>query len=585
MMLEVGSLVGMRYVIEEHISSGGFGAVYRASDREIRHHQVALKILHRPSASEEEQKAALRELKLIASVAHPSVVQFKEYGWHQGRLWFAMPWYRGKTLDRILGDGDARAAMSRSDARLLFTRIAHGLAAMHAMGIQHHDIKPENIFVAQIAGFPAGLPVLLDLGIATQRGENPIGLTVEYASPETAAAMLGEATAPIGGAADVYSLALVLRNALDPDLAEPVYATDIMPVLRARATYPARLSKKRKLRYLRPYFERWLSQDPTERPTAAELASELAVLTAPEDRRHARLRTLKRMAPMLFLTLVMVSALVLQLREQETALVVTSRELAEQREVGDALRRQAEAQLDQLEINARKLGNERKQLGQTLALARQLNGRLSDAAKRYEELDVRHAELKAEREDLSLELLRVTDERDKLTAEKQTLAQERARIDAENEQLNTDNERLSAELEASESARDTLTKERDTLTKERDTLAKAQSKLTQEHDDLEKERDALTKERDALAKEQSKLTRELAAKDEKQESTARKRDEALAEVRALEGELTKAKAEQRQLENRVRVLEARPAQAKRAPAAKKPAKKPAKRARARRKAR
>src|SRR5689334_14392787 len=60
--LAVGSTIGQRYVIEKHISSGGFGAVYLAADREIRHHQVALKLMHRPAASEAERESALREL-------------------------------------------------------------------------------------------------------------------------------------------------------------------------------------------------------------------------------------------------------------------------------------------------------------------------------------------------------------------------------------------------------------------------------------------------------------------------------------------------------------------------------------------
>ena len=172
--LGVGDIIADRYVIEEHISSGGFGAVYRASDRQIRHHQVALKLLHLPAADDAARQAALRELTLIASVSHPSVVQFKDYGWFEGRLWFAMPWYRGETLDQRFRDSaraDPRSAAPL--ARPIFERIARGLAAMHAVGIHHHDIKPENIFVADIAGFDGGLPVLLDLGIAAQRGEGP----------------------------------------------------------------------------------------------------------------------------------------------------------------------------------------------------------------------------------------------------------------------------------------------------------------------------------------------------------------------------------------------------------------------------
>src|SRR5689334_3058344 len=83
--LEVGQTLGQRYVIEERISEGAYGEVFRASDREIRSHQVALKLLRRPAANETERAEALRELMLIATVSHPSVVQFKDYGWFENR--------------------------------------------------------------------------------------------------------------------------------------------------------------------------------------------------------------------------------------------------------------------------------------------------------------------------------------------------------------------------------------------------------------------------------------------------------------------------------------------------------------------
>src|SRR5690606_35972253 len=98
----VGRVIAGRYAIEARVGSGAFGDVFRARDTEVRGHVVALKLLHQASPSDEERERALRELRLIASVFHPSVVQFKDHGWHEGRLWFVMPWYEGETLeDRI----------------------------------------------------------------------------------------------------------------------------------------------------------------------------------------------------------------------------------------------------------------------------------------------------------------------------------------------------------------------------------------------------------------------------------------------------------------------------------------------------
>ena len=69
-------------------------------------------------------EAALRELTLIASVSHPSVVQFKDYGWHEGRLYFAMPWYRGRTL--------TAAAPGRVDSPPTSTRSAPSASRVRA---------------------------------------------------------------------------------------------------------------------------------------------------------------------------------------------------------------------------------------------------------------------------------------------------------------------------------------------------------------------------------------------------------------------------------------------------------------------
>jgi len=545
--LPVGSVIGQRYVIEQHISSGGFGAVYRASDREISHHQVALKLLHRAAASTEEREAALRELMLIATVSHPSVVQFKDYGWYEGRLWFAMPWYRGKTLDAILGVDAAAVPMTRPDARVLFSRIAQGLAAMHAVGIHHHDIKPENIFVAEIAGFPGGLPVLLDLGIATQRGENPKGLTVEYASPETAAAMLGSYTKPIGGAADVYSLALVLRNALDPTAATPVRTNEVLPLLLQRSQEPVALSKARELAFLAPYFRRWLSLDPLERPTASELADELSVLTEPEERRAARMRLLKRIVPIVVVAGLMIAALVVQLRQQKTVLTVQGKALEAERQSAEVLRKRSETQLAEIESQAKKLGNERQQLEQTLGIARRLNVQLAESSKRGDELKRRVDRVTGERDDLTQDKQRLTTERDELLAQRTALTGERDRAREVSARLSQERDGLVAERDRLVAERDRLDRERATEQAGREVADRRAATLAVERDRLVKDNEKLIQQRDKLQSERAQLSADNATQDKEVRTMRRERDAALARQRELEREVEQLRAENRRL--------------------------------------
>src|SRR5690606_26644794 len=154
-----------------------------AKDTEVPGHVVALKLLHQPACSADARQAALRELHHIAAVFHPSVVQFKDHGWHEGRLWFVMPWYEGETLESRL----QRGSLSRAEARRIFEPLARALAAMHAVGIRHQDIKPDNIFLARVDGDGSVLPVLIDLGVAAKEAEMVVAGTPTYFAPEVAA--------------------------------------------------------------------------------------------------------------------------------------------------------------------------------------------------------------------------------------------------------------------------------------------------------------------------------------------------------------------------------------------------------------
>ena len=183
--LPSGTIVGGRYAIETRVGLGAFGDVYRAKDTEVPGHVVALKLLHQAAHSKTAKQSALRELRLIASVFHPSIVQFKDHGWFEERLWFVMPWYDGETLQSRL----QREPLSRAEATKIFQPLARALAAMHAAGVRHQDVKPENIFLARIPGFGEDevTPVLLDLGVAATEAEMVVAGTPTYFAPEVAA--------------------------------------------------------------------------------------------------------------------------------------------------------------------------------------------------------------------------------------------------------------------------------------------------------------------------------------------------------------------------------------------------------------
>ena len=524
--LEVGDTIGERYVIDEAISAGSFGAVFRAKDRQIPNHQVALKLLHKPAASEEEKEGALRELTLIASVSHPSVVQFKDYGWFEGRLWFAMPWYRGQTLDKRFDRGDGIAELTRKEARPLFERIALGLQAMHDVGINHYDIKPENIFLADIAGFEGGLPVLLDLGISSKRGEGPKGLTPEYAAPEVAGTVLGETETPISAAADVFSLALVLRNLLEPETS-PNIGGEVVAILHARATEPIPAFTRRDLKYLQPTFDRMLSHDPADRPTATEFADELAVLTAPEERREARARILRRVVPILLLAALTVSLLLLQLRKQETQITVQKKQINAQLQKTDELRKQQTQQLEQLEAKSEQLGSQAERLQKAITLAKSLSGELERTERSVDDLRVRLRKLQEERNSLLTQTRTLTGERDVLVAE-------RARLTIERDDLR----RERAELQG----------DRDRLREQRDSLTARFAKLEEERNAVLAQRNDAIRERDALQRDLSAARKKLDTTAAERDATRKAYDELRSEVKTLRDEVRDLRRERDSLQ-------------------------------------
>ncbi|HTV19071.1 MAG TPA: serine/threonine-protein kinase [Polyangiaceae bacterium] len=292
-VLEIGVVVGDRYEVECLLGAGTFAQVYRAKDLLVPDHSVSLKISRDPATDDQAVGAAMRELQLIASVFHPSVVQLKDHGWHESRLWFVMPLYRGETLATRL----SRGALSRREAREVFEALAEALATLHAAGVRHQDIKPDNIFLAQLdPEAERRLPVLIDLGLAVKDAELVLAGTPTYLAPEVAARFAGVPDpAPIGPKADVFALALTLRQALDAASTEAVTSVDAFVSRRARVAPGA--PTRRDLRDLKACFERWLNISPDVRPTAEEFRRELRILTRKEERRARRLALARWLAP------------------------------------------------------------------------------------------------------------------------------------------------------------------------------------------------------------------------------------------------------------------------------------------------
>ncbi len=213
---DVGARVGP-YVIESVLGRGGMGAVYRA-----RHHGTghlrALKVLLSDTVKKHPEATArfLREAALAASVEHSNVARVFDAFEHEGAWVIPMEFIAGETLDHHLrGPGKTRRALPEPEVVALMQGICAGVEAIHARGVVHRDLKPQNIMLVKSAE-GAAAPRIVDFGTA-KHADNPEELTganiflgtPAYASPEQT-----EARRDLDARADVWSLGVIAYQML-----------------------------------------------------------------------------------------------------------------------------------------------------------------------------------------------------------------------------------------------------------------------------------------------------------------------------------------------------------------------------------
>ncbi|MDL4816118.1 protein kinase domain-containing protein [Actinomadura opuntiae] len=254
-----GDRLGERYLLEAPLGAGGMATVWRATDL-VLDRAVAVKV---PADGwpEEFSRRLRQEAKAAAGLAHPSITGVYDYGEDEltprtGRFgrrrrvpYVVMELLDGETLSARL----ARGPLPWREAAGICARIADALAAAHAAGIVHRDVKPANVFLT-----PLGVKVL-DFGIAFTGPPKPDGSggpmmgTPAYVAPEL---LTGTPPTP---AADIFSLGVVLNQALAGGAPSPV--ADPPPDVPAEVAALCR---------------RCLDEDPEARPSAVEAARILA---------------------------------------------------------------------------------------------------------------------------------------------------------------------------------------------------------------------------------------------------------------------------------------------------------------------
>jgi eukaryotic-like serine/threonine-protein kinase len=200
------TVLGNRYRLGERIAVGGMGAVYRAVDETLGR-QVAVKALRRELAADATfLERFRREARAAAGLSHPGVAGVYDYGELGGQPFIVMELVEGETLAERLAAG---GRLPWREAFAVGEQVATALAAAHAHGLVHRDVKPANILLGR-----DGRAKVTDFGIAQAAQAATLTRTgmvlgsANYVAPEQAKG------GHVGPAADLYSLGCVLFEAV-----------------------------------------------------------------------------------------------------------------------------------------------------------------------------------------------------------------------------------------------------------------------------------------------------------------------------------------------------------------------------------
>lgn len=259
------------FEIERELGAGGGGRVFLARalgggalPKNVR---VALKVPSATGAEREQQVAALRrEAAIAARCTHPALVRVRAFDGEADPPWLALDFVPGPTLADLVARGEP---ITEPRVREVGGALAAALATLHAAGLAHGDVKPENVRLDD-----RGHAVLLDLGLAREHGDDDgtRGGTLAWIAPEVLA---GGPSSPAG---DVFALGAVLyllATGRHPFGAEGAEASELLvKIASARVVPPSR-----RVPELSPLLDALLDgclrRDPTERPDAGTVAAAL----------------------------------------------------------------------------------------------------------------------------------------------------------------------------------------------------------------------------------------------------------------------------------------------------------------------
>ncbi len=285
--LDADTVLDRHYRVGDIVGVGGMGAVYRG-EHVITRQPVAIKVLWRDLAEQPaEVRRFTREARAASLLAHPNTVRVFDFGDDapSRAIYMVMELLVGRKLSDLLAE---TLKLEASRVVHIATQVCKALEEAHRKGLVHRDLKPDNIFLQEVAGERDFVKVL-DFGLAKfvsgdfeRDALTRTGYVVgspEYMAPEQA---IGST---VTASADLYSLGIVMYECLAGDLPFDAMTTaqvlrkhilDSVPAMDVELGVPARLER---------VVLRCLEKDPEARPASAE-ALRIELLRAFDRRRR-----------------------------------------------------------------------------------------------------------------------------------------------------------------------------------------------------------------------------------------------------------------------------------------------------------
>jgi serine/threonine protein kinase len=265
------ALIAGRYRLVYRIATGGMGIVWQAWD-ELLHRPVALKQLRpQPGLSDAEaeliSQRAMREARITARLHHQHAVPVYDIVEYQGKPCLVMQYLPSTSLQRVVNEG---GPLPPTEAARIGGQIAAALAAAHAAGIVHRDVKPGNILITE-----DGTAKITDFGISHALGDATLtstGMvtgTPAYLAPEVAR---GEESS---FASDVFSLGATLYAAIE---GVPPFGSEQNPMAVLHRVASGQVNPPLHSGPLTPLLQRMLAADPASRPPMIDVAHTLTAL-------------------------------------------------------------------------------------------------------------------------------------------------------------------------------------------------------------------------------------------------------------------------------------------------------------------